>query len=87
MCFGNRTHVSFPKTHSTLFDKNLPMNHHHLGLGHFLDGVLGAFLAEAAVLEAAVGHEVGAPHGAPVDVQVAAVHLARETQGGIEVLR
>src|SRR5712692_9949221 len=62
------------------------MHHHHLQLGHLLDGVLRAFFAKAAFFEAAVGHEVGAPLGAPVDVEVAAVDFAGEAHGGLETL-
>ena len=47
------------------------VNNHQLVLGHLLHRVLGAFLAHAAVLQAAVGHQVGAPLAAPVDVDVA----------------
>ena len=41
---------------------------HHLTFGHFLHGIAGAFLAKAAVLKAAVGHDLRAPSGAEVDV-------------------
>ena len=62
------------------------MDHHHFRLGHFLDGVLGAFLAETAVLEATVWRKIRAPHGAPINVQIATLHLVRKPQGGVEVL-
>ena len=53
---GDSMFVGFDSQNTShSFYKNLPVNHHHLGLGHFLDGVFGAFLPEAAVLEAAVG--------------------------------
>src|SRR3954464_11646747 len=44
-------------------------------LGHLGDGGARAFLADAAALQAAVGHEVGAPERGPVDVDVAGVDL------------
>src|SRR6185295_13067667 len=65
----------------------LGVDHDRLLLRHLLDGVLGAFLAEAAVAEAAVGDQVGPPGGAPVDVQVAGIDLAGKADRGVDVLR
>jgi hypothetical protein len=61
--------------------------HHGLPLGHLIDRVSRAFLAEAAVFQAAVGNEVGAPGGAPVDVQAAGIDLAGEFDRGVDILR
>src|SRR5262249_49338407 len=58
----------------------------HLQLGHLLDGVPRAFLAEARFLQPAIGHEVGAPLRPPVDVQVARLHLARELPRRLQIL-
>src|SRR3954452_12598950 len=44
-------------------------------LGHLGDRSARSLLADAAALEAAVGHEVGAPERRPVDVDVARVDL------------
>ncbi len=63
------------------------MKHNHLFFAHFADRVLGAFLSQAAVFEAAVGHQVGAPLGAPVNVQVARIDFAGEAHGPLEVAR
>src|SRR3954453_21823922 len=49
---------------------------HRLLVGHLGDRGARAFLADAAALEAAVRHEVGAPERGPVDVDVAGVDLA-----------
>src|SRR5215831_7552841 len=46
-----------------------------LGVGHLGHRGAGAFLADAARLQAAVGHEVGPPQRGPVDVHVAGVDL------------
>src|SRR3954447_14196769 len=43
--------------------------------GHLGDGRARSLLADSAALEAAVGHEVGAPERRPVDVDVAGVDL------------
>ena len=50
----------------------------HFGLRHFLDGVFRAFLAHAALLQAAIRHQVGAPLGAPIDVDIPRLHLLGE---------
>src|SRR4051794_5689700 len=57
-----------------------------LFLGHLRDGGAEAFLADARGLEAAVGHEVGAPQRRPVDVDDASVDLAHGAHGGGDVL-
>src|SRR5579864_478198 len=63
------------------------VEHDHLQLGHLLDRVLGTFLPEAALLEAAVGHQVDAPLRSPVDVDVAGLDLAGEPHRPVDVLR
>ena len=63
------------------------MNHDHLLFGHFADGVAGAFFAEAAVLQATVGYQVGSPLRPPIDVQVACVDFAGEAERPVDVLR
>src|SRR4051794_5987935 len=50
-------------------------------LGHLGDRGARSFLADAAALEAAVGHQVGAPQRRPVDVDVAGIDLAGEPHG------
>ena len=57
------------------------MNDHHLFLGHFADGIMRTFLAQAAVLQPAIGHEIGPPLSSPVDVEISTVDLAGELQG------
>src|SRR5919109_3900241 len=57
------------------------VEHDRLGLGHLGDGGAWSFLADAAALEAAVGHEVGAPQGGPVDVDAAGVDLTHGLDG------
>src|SRR4029453_7786009 len=57
------------------------VEHDRLGLGHLGDGGAWSFLADAAALEAAVGHEVGAPQRGPVDVDAAGVDLAHGLDG------
>src|SRR3954454_15469779 len=47
-----------------------------LFFGHFGDGRADTFLADAAALQPAVGHQVGPPQRGPVDVDVAGVDLA-----------
>src|SRR5215217_938290 len=54
-------------------------------LGHLGDRGARAFLADAAALEAAVGHQVGAPERRPVDVDVAGVDLPDGPNGTGEV--
>ena len=58
----------------------------HFGLRHFLDGVFRAFLAHAALLQAAIRHQVGAPLGAPIDVQVTRVAVAHELHRSVDVV-
>src|SRR6476659_9650029 len=54
-------------------------------LGHLRDRGPRPFLADAAALEAAVGHEVGATQRRPVDVDVACVDLADGPDGAREI--
>src|SRR5580698_9857104 len=63
------------------------VNHDSLQLGHLLHGVLRPFFAQATFLEAAVRHQVGSPLRPPVDVDVAAVDMPRESNGRVEALR
>ena len=51
------------------------MDNDHFSFGHFLNRILGAFLAHSTVFEPAVGHEVGAPLGSPINVDIAGVDL------------
>ena len=60
--------------------------HHHFEFGHLLNRVGRALFAHAAVLEAAIGHEVGPPLGRRVDVQIARFHLFGEPHGPVDVL-
>src|SRR6476620_4833452 len=46
-----------------------------LHIGHLGDRRAGAFLADAAALQSAVGHQVGAPQRGPVDMDGAGVYL------------
>src|SRR5919199_6289768 len=57
------------------------VEHDRLGLGHLGHGGAWSLLADAAALEAAVGHEVGAPQRGPVDVDAAGVDLAHGLDG------
>ena len=59
-------------------DNVLLMEDHHLQLGHLLNGIFRAFLAHAALLQAAIRHQVGAPLGAPIDVDITRLHLLGE---------
>src|SRR6266480_2891592 len=61
------------------------MEHHRLQLGHLVDRRARALLADAAPLEAAVGHRVGAPERRRVDLDRAAVDLGREPQRALEI--
>lgn len=63
------------------------MDDDHFFFGHFADGVFGAFFTESAGFDPAVGHEVRAPLGGPVDVEVAAIDFAGEAEGAVDVLR
>src|SRR5262245_13474038 len=62
------------------------MEDDHLQLGHLLNAVAWALLAESGLLEAAVGDAVGPPLRSPVDVQVAGLDLAGELPGPVDVL-
>src|SRR5258705_3975012 len=44
--------------------------------GHFGDGRADTFLADAAALQPAVGHQIGPPQRGPDDLAVACVELA-----------
>src|SRR4029450_14143156 len=57
------------------------VEHDGLGLGHLGDGGAWSFLADAAALEAAVGHEGGPPQRGPVDVDAAGGDLAHRLGG------
>src|SRR3954452_1159693 len=50
-------------------------------LGHLGDRGARSLLADATALEAAVGHQVGAPQRRPVDVDVAGVDLPDRPDG------
>ena len=63
------------------------MDHDRFHFGHLFDGIFGAFLAHAALLQPAVGHQVGSPHWPPVDLQIAAIDTFSELHGGVDVLR
>src|SRR5690349_12028993 len=62
------------------------VHHHQFEFGHLLDRIARPLLAEARFLQAAIGHEVGAPLRAPVDMEVAGLDLAGETHGVFEIL-
>lgn len=68
--FMNRRHVTSVSMET--------MNDDRLQLGHFVDRVPRTLFAESALLESAVGNQIRAPCGAPIDVQIAAVDFARE---------
>src|SRR5262245_4163168 len=55
-------------------------------LGHLLNRVFRPFLAEAALFQAAVRHQIGPPHRSPVNMQVAGINLAGKSQRRINVL-
>src|SRR3989304_8114841 len=57
-----------------------------LQLGHLLDSISRSLLAEAALLEPAVRHQVGAPLGTPVDHQVARLDLAHKPHRPLQIL-
>jgi len=57
----------------------------HLSLGHFLNRVARALFAHAAVFQTAVGHQVGAPLRAPIDMYIASVHLLSVLQCPIDI--
>src|SRR5512132_4729787 len=57
------------------------VEHDRLGLGYLGDGGAWSLLADAAALEAAVGHQVGPPQRSPVDVDAAGVDLAHGPDG------
>src|SRR6478672_905487 len=54
-------------------------------LGHLRDGGAEAFLADPGRLEAAVGHQIRAPQGGPVDVDDARVDLPHRLDGARDV--
>src|SRR5262245_9218497 len=56
-------------------------------LGHLLNRVFRPLLAEAALFQAAVRHQIGPPHRPPVDMQVARIDFAGKSQGRVDVLR
>src|SRR6476646_5382942 len=63
------------------------MEHHRLQLGHLVDRRARALFPDAAPLEAAVRHRVGAPEWGRVDLARAAVDLGREAQRALEIRR
>src|SRR5438034_1827179 len=63
------------------------VEHHGLKLGHLGDRRARALLADAAPLETAVGHLVGAAERRRVDLDRAAVDLGRELQRALEIRR
>src|SRR6266508_610865 len=62
------------------------VEHDHLQLGHLEHGVGRPLLAEAGLLEAAIGHEIRAPLRSPVDVEVSRLDFARELPRPLQVI-
>src|SRR5258708_21558230 len=56
-----------------------------LFFGHFGDGRADTFLADAAALQPAIGHQVGPPQRGPIDVNVAGVDLAHRLHSRTDV--
>src|SRR5204862_4903175 len=65
----------------------LEMKNDRLQLGHLLDRRARALLADAAPLQPAVGHNVGAPKRRRIDLDRPAVDLAREAKRAVEIRR
>src|SRR5438034_11673163 len=63
------------------------VEHDRLQLGHLVDGRARPLLADAAPLEAAVGHRVRAPEWRRVDLDRPAVDFGREPQRALEIRR
>src|SRR5262249_13838698 len=58
----------------------------HFQLGHLFNGVARPLLAQAAVLQSAVRHQVRAPLRAPVDVNVPGLDGLGELERPVDVL-
>src|SRR5207249_2845234 len=86
--FISRSPCSVSRRASSAEPRGLPgpaVQDDGLLLGHFLDGPPGAFLADPASLQAAVGHQVSAPQRGPVEVDAAGVDLAYGLDGAGDV--
>ncbi len=62
------------------------MKHDHFEFRHLFHCVTRAFFTKAGVLEAAVGHQIDTPLGAPIDVEVACFRFTGKLHRPLDIL-